>query len=77
MSLFGELKHVPVTSSPRVQRWAITLRGYEYKIHYYARRSHDNADCLSRLSLPVTVKEETDEPVLLIEELDSSPMRAA
>ena len=76
MSIFGELKHVPVTASPRVQRWAITLRGYEYKIHYQARRSHGNADCLSRLPLPVTVKGETDGRVLLIEELDSSPMRA-
>ena len=48
--------------------------GYEYKIHYKASRSHDNADCLSRLPLPVTVKEESDERVLLLEELDSSPM---
>ena len=76
-SLFGELKQVPVTASPRIQRWAITLRGYEYRFHYKAGRSHGNADCLSRLPLPVTVKEEPDERVLLIEELDSSPMSAA
>ena len=29
VSLFGEIKQVPVTASPRLQRWAITLRGYE------------------------------------------------
>jgi len=40
VSLFGERKQVPVTASPRVQRWAISLRGYEYKIHYKAGRSH-------------------------------------
>ena len=77
VSLFGKLKQVLVTASPRVQRWATTLREYEYKIHYQAGRSHGNADCLSRLPLPVTVKEEPDEGVLLIEELDSSPMSAA
>ena len=77
VSLFGELKHVPVTS-PRVQqKWAITVRGYEYKIHYQAGRSRGNADCLGWLPLPVTVKEEPDERVLLIEELDSSPISAA
>ena len=48
VSLFSELKQVPVTASQRVQRWAITLRGYEYKIHYKAGRSLENALCLSR-----------------------------
>ena len=48
VSLFGELKQVPVTVGAHV-----TLRGYEYKIHYKAARSHGNADCLSRLPLPV------------------------
>ena len=47
VSLFGERKQVPITASPRVQWWAITLRGYEYR----AGRSHGNADCLSRLPL--------------------------
>ena len=51
--------------------------GYEYKIHYMTGRRHDNADCLGRLPLPVTVNEEPDERVLLIEELDSSPVSAA
>ena len=77
VSLFGELKQVLVTASPRTRRWSITPRGYEYKFHYKAGRSHDNADCLGRLTLPVTVKEEPDERVLLKEELDYSPMNAA
>ena len=53
------------------------MRGYEYKTHYQAGRSRGNADCLSKLPLPVTVKDEPDERVLLIEELDSSPKNAA
>ena len=67
VSLFSEPKQVPITASRRVQRWASALRGYEYKIHYKA----GNADCLSRLPLPVTGKEEPEERVLLIEELGS------
>ena len=77
VSLFSELKQVPIMALPRVQRWAITLGGYEYNIHYKAGRRHGNADCLSRLPLPVTVNEEPDERVLLIEELDPSHMSAA
>ena len=63
VSLFGELKQVPITASPR---------GDEYKIHNKAGRSHGNADCLSRLPLPEPV-----ESVLLVEELDPSPVSAA
>ena len=77
VSLFGKRKQIPIMALPRVKRWAIALCGYEYKIHYKAGRSHGNANCLSRLPLPVTVKKEPDERVLLIEELDSSPMGAA
>ena len=76
VSLFGELKQVPITASPRIQRLAVTLCGYEYNIHYKAGKSHINADCLSRLPLPVTVKSEPEEHVLLIEELDCSPVSA-
>ena len=76
VSLFAELKQVPTTASPRIQRWAVTLCGNEYNIHYKVGQSHNNADCLSRLPLPVTVKSEPEEHVLLIEELDCSPVSA-
>ena len=67
VSLFGELKQVQTTASPRIQRWAVTLCGYEYNIHYKAGKSHNNADCLSRLPLPVTVESEPEEHALLTE----------
>ena len=77
VSLFVELskfrlRHRPVYNSGR------SLCVGTYKIRYKAYRSHyGNADSLGRLPLPVTVKEEPDERVLLIEELDSSPMGTA
>ena len=30
--VFGEHKEIPTTASARVQRWALTLMGYEYSI---------------------------------------------
>jgi len=35
----------------------VRVYGYEYTVHYKVCRSHGNADGLSRLPLPVTVKE--------------------
>nr|XP_023660672.1 uncharacterized protein K02A2.6-like [Paramormyrops kingsleyae] len=34
LSLFSALKAVPHMASPRIQRWALTLRAYEYEIRY-------------------------------------------
>lgn len=34
LSLFNEMKAVPQMASLRIQRWAVTLRGYEYEIVY-------------------------------------------
>ena len=49
--LFNEKKEVPQQASPRVQRWAITLAAYKYKIAYKAGTTNANADALSRLPL--------------------------
>lgn len=39
-------------ASPRIQRWAATLRAYEYIIVHTEGKHHSNADALSRLPLP-------------------------
>ena len=77
VSLFSDKKQVPTTASPRVQRWAVTLRGYEYDIVYRLGRDHDNADALSRLPLPVTTKIAAEETVFLLSEVETSPLTAA
>uniref|UniRef100_A0A8C6WE53 ribonuclease H n=1 Tax=Neogobius melanostomus TaxID=47308 RepID=A0A8C6WE53_9GOBI len=51
LSLFSEMKAVPQMASPRIQRWAVTLRAYEYEIVYKPGKYHSNADALSRLPL--------------------------
>ena len=52
ISLFHDKKPVPQLGSPRVQRWAILLRAYEYNMVYKPGKDHANADALSRLPLP-------------------------
>jgi transposase InsO family protein len=52
LGLLGEDKAIPQHASPRVQRWAIILAGYEYKLLYRKGSLNSNADCLSRLPLP-------------------------
>ena len=50
LGLFGENKPIPEHSSPRVQRWAITLAAYDYVLKHKPG-IENNADGLSRLPL--------------------------
>ncbi|XP_039524968.1 uncharacterized protein K02A2.6-like [Pimephales promelas] len=70
LSLFNELKAVPQMSSPRIQRWAVTLRAYEYNIIYKPGKDHGNADALSRLPLSTEPDMEQEERVLMLENAD-------
>ncbi|XP_056330368.1 uncharacterized protein K02A2.6-like [Danio aesculapii] len=78
IALFNELKEVPQMASPRIQRWAVTLGGYEYTIVYRAGREHQNADGLSRLPLSEKGVETPaeEERVLLLDENDVSLVKA-
>ena len=76
--LFCESRGVPQMASARLQRWALTLGAYDYHIVYKPGESHNNADMLSRLPLPVTPSEVPipSETILLMESLKSSPVNA-
>ena len=49
--IFGEKKAVPSMAAARLQRWAILLAAYDYKIMYKKGSEIANADALSRLPL--------------------------
>ena len=74
--LLSENKPIPVLASARIKRWALILSAYDYKIEYRPGQQHGNADVLSRLPLPETVKEASlpGETVLLMETLHSAPV---
>ena len=78
MTLFNEDKAVPKQASSRIQRWAWKLAAYEYTIAFRKSKQHANADALSRLPLRETpaVSPDLPEMVLMIEELNESPVSA-
>ena len=49
--LFKEDKPVPTMASARIQRWALTLSAYDYRIVFRAGKENSNTDGLSRLPL--------------------------
>ncbi|XP_058837817.1 uncharacterized protein K02A2.6-like [Topomyia yanbarensis] len=49
LRIFGSKKGIPVYTSNRLQRWALTLLLYEFTIEYVPTAKFDNADILSRL----------------------------
>ncbi|UYV64497.1 hypothetical protein LAZ67_3000997 [Cordylochernes scorpioides] len=80
VTLFSENKGIPTIAGNRIQRWAIILSAYQYKIEYIKGTSNTEADVLSQLpmfTLEQNPKEHDSEPVemvLLMDALDSSPV---
>ena len=80
--LLGQLNPEPATplmASSRMQRWALTLLGYEYDLLYRPGEQNANADALSRLPLP-DLPETTPVPgdiLHLLETINASPVDAA
>ena len=77
--LLNESKAIPTLASARIQRWALTLATYQYKIVYKKGSKISNADGLSRLPLPTSSSENIPVPsehVLLLEHLSSGPVTA-
>ena len=78
VSSLEENKGVPLMASGRIQRWAIMLSSYQYKLRYRPGTTNANADALSRL--PLTVKQEVtedlSESVLSLHILEMTPARA-
>lgn len=49
LSIFGSTKGVPTHTANRLQRWALTLMAYDFKIKYVGTNDFGHADVLSRL----------------------------
>jgi len=64
VSIFLPEKDIPLTTAARMQRYALFLTGFTYKIEYRNTKRHGNADILSHLP----VKAQDDE---LDDELDA------
>jgi len=51
VSIFGEKKGIPIMAAHRLQRYAVFLSGYSYKIEFVKGADNGSADALSRLPL--------------------------
>ena len=79
LGLLNPERATPLMASSRMQRWALTLLGYEYDLLYRPGEQNANADALSRLPLP-DLPETTPVPgdiVHLLETINASPVDAA
>ena len=76
--IFGHTHPVPPLASARIQRWALALGAYNYKIMYKPGTEIGHADGLSRLPLPETPPNIPipGETILLIENLDRTHVNA-
>jgi len=74
--LLEEKKGIPPMASAGVQRWALTLSAYNYKVQYVPGQDIANADVFSRLPLSVQPAEILipEELVFLLVSLEISPV---
>ena len=58
----------------RIQRWAVLLGGYHYRIEYKPGQQNANADAFSRLPLPTTQQEVPTSPdvIHMMEHIDTT-----
>jgi len=59
-AIFRPEKGVPAMTAARLQRYAMFLAGFDYKIEYKSTTKHCNADGLSQLPLQHKEREETE-----------------
>ncbi|XP_040360851.1 uncharacterized protein LOC121048498 [Ixodes scapularis] len=52
----------PAMAAARIQRWALYLGGYRYKLHYVPGKQLLNSDALSRLPMLATEPEDEEPP---------------
>lgn len=77
--IFKENKAIPQMASARIQRWALTLSAYKYKLEFKAGKFNSNADALSRLPARDSIENVPlpGETVLWTQTLDSSSVTSS
>ncbi|XP_040355390.1 uncharacterized protein K02A2.6-like [Ixodes scapularis] len=73
LGILGHDKPVPTLAAARMQRWAMILAAYRYKLKYRKGKDVEVADALSRLPRPMTTADDPAECLLLF---DSTPLTA-
>ncbi|KAL6455440.1 hypothetical protein MHYP_G00004880 [Metynnis hypsauchen] len=75
-TIFGPYTGIPSLAASRMQRWALMLSAHTYDIKYRKSELHHNADGLSRLPLPVTCPESSQQDIFYFTQVEESPVTA-
>eukprot|EP00731_Ephydatia_muelleri_P009464 Em0005g50a len=65
--LFGHADGIPTLAAARIQRWALILSAYQYRIEYVPGSENYCADCMSRLPLSTCLDDDKEMDILAIE----------
>ena len=78
ISLFGAHAKLPTLVAARLQRWALTLIAYNYKIEYRTGANNGNADALSRKPLVQTnLDAQTDDTINNVLNIETIPFNVS
>lgn len=61
LGVLGHDKRIPTVAAARMQRWALTLAAYRYRLKFRTGKNPEVADALSRLPQPGVAKYEAPE----------------
>ena len=79
-AIFGEKTGIPSLAAARLQRWALLLSSYQYRIEYRSTSVHANADGLPRLPIVDDAKKDdewqggADAAAFNLAQIDSLPV---
>ena len=78
-AIFGSNKSIPPLAAAHLQRWALLLAGYNYRIVFRPTQAHANADSLSRLPLPHSEKDTKvpDAKLFNVQQIGTLPVTSA
>uniref|UniRef100_A0A914I9R3 RNA-directed DNA polymerase n=1 Tax=Globodera rostochiensis TaxID=31243 RepID=A0A914I9R3_GLORO len=70
LSIFGSKSGIPIYTASRLQRWALILLNYDFKIQYISTKNFGQVDSLSRL---IAVQKEADDEERVIASAEINP----
>ena len=76
LKILGPYEGVPTLAASRLQRWALILSAYKYRLQYKPGTDNKEADLLSRLPLPVQVID-PNEQIYGLDYCEQLPVTAA
>ena len=76
LCILGPKQGIPELAAARLQRWALILAAYNYKIEFRPTQEHGNVDGLSRLPLPEVTHSDPDINSLNVSQIEALPVQA-